>query len=107
MVKPEDVPSLTPDITVSGPANAFLRLGLTQNVSQAQKLGLRIHGDMTLALSLAHAVKHPRVDFTERLSGWIGDGAAHRLQQCGVGFRQRIKKTRRTLTDITTEYLQE
>jgi ubiquinone biosynthesis protein UbiJ len=96
-----------PSITLTGPLRAFLRLAGTRDFVQAKKLGLCLSGDLTLALSFAQMLKNPPIDFTERLSGWIGDVAAHRLSQFGMGLYRHLKEGPQNMAAMSTEYLQE
>lgn len=96
----------SPTITCQGPLRAFFRLAGTQDLHQAQSLGLQITGDLSFALSLAQTFKNPPIDFTERLSGWIGDNAAVRLTQWGSKFYRRLKQGPQQIASMTTEYLQ-
>jgi ubiquinone biosynthesis protein UbiJ len=107
--QPEQLPEIfpKPTITIVGPLRAFMRLGSTRDLSQARKLGLSLNGDLTLALSLAQIFKNPPMDFTERLSGWVGDHAAVRLTQWGSGIYRRLKQGPGQIAEMGTEYLQE
>jgi ubiquinone biosynthesis protein UbiJ len=96
-----------PTITITGPLRAFIHLGSTRDLPQAKKLGLTLSGDLTLALSLAQIFKNPPIDFTERLSGWVGDHAAVRLTQWGSGLYHRLKQGPGQIAGMGTEYLQE
>lgn len=96
-----------PTITITGPLKAYLRLASTRDLPEAKQLGLCITGDLTLALSLAQIFKNPPIDFTERLSGWIGDNAAVRLTRWGSKLYHHVKQGPRQMADMTTEYLQE
>ncbi len=99
--------SIKPSLTLTGPLPAFLRLGSTRDFVQAKKRGLCLSGDLKLALSLAQILKNPPIDFTERLSGWIGDGAAQHLSQLGSGLYRRLKEGPQQMLAMSTEYLQE
>lgn len=96
-----------PTIALTGPLNAFLRLASTRDLPQAKQLGLCLTGDLTLALSLAQVFKNPPIDFTERLSGWLGDGVAHRLTQWGSGLYCHLKQSSQRIAAMSAEYLQE
>ncbi|MEY3183254.1 MAG: hypothetical protein RLZ35_1239 [Pseudomonadota bacterium] len=95
-----------PTLRFTGPMRAFMRLLSTGNMHDAKTLGLCLNGDLTLALTLSQALKYPPIDFTERLSAWLGDNLAVRLSRFSARRFTGLTESVHQLADNTTEYLQ-
>lgn len=93
----------TPDVTITLPADAPLRL-VRGGVAEVMK-GAQVTGAADLADALGFVLRNLRWDAEEDLSKWVGDIAAHRLVRGAESFVSWQKDTAQRFAENLGEYL--
>ncbi|HEY9545657.1 MAG TPA: SCP2 sterol-binding domain-containing protein [Solimonas sp.] len=99
---------LTPDVTVRGNLNTLMRLAWTISRSQTTiPQGLRVDGDVELLRSFNRLLAQVGFDPEEFAARFVGDAAAHRLNQGLQTLFGWGRRSADTLALDTAEYLRE
>lgn len=99
---------LTPDVSVRGSLNTLMRLAWTISRSQtAIPQGLSVDGDVELLRRFNRLLAHVGFDPEEFAARFVGDAAAHRLNQGLQTLFGWGKRSADTLALDTAEYLRE
>lgn len=93
----------TPDVTITLPADAPLRL-VRGGVAEVMK-GAQVTGAADLADALGFVLRNLRWDAEEDLSKWVGDIAAHRLVRGAESFVSWQKDAAQRFAENFGEYL--
>src|SRR3546814_20763783 len=99
---------LTPDVTVRGNLNTLMRLAWTISRSQTTiPQGLRVDGDVELLRSFNRLLAQVGFDPEEFAARFVGDAAAHRLNQGLQTLFGWGRRSADTLALDTAEHLRE
>lgn len=97
-----------PDVRISAPALNLLRQALASaGDGEASLTGIRVEGDADLLSRFRSLLGRVGFEPEEWLAQWVGDGAAHRLNQALGGLLRWGRDTASTLALDTAEYLRE
>jgi ubiquinone biosynthesis protein UbiJ len=97
-----------PDVTVSAPITAFLRLGAASARGDSTlPSGIQVEGDAELLTRFNKLIASVGFQLEEVFAKYMDDGAAHRLARGLQDFFGWSRKTADTLTLDTAEYLRE
>lgn len=97
-----------PDVTLTAPALAFMRLSGAQDSAKALlENRVQVDGNMGIAEQFSQIISELDVDWEELLSQAVGDIIAHQAGQLARGSKGWLDDTAQALRLNTSEYLQE
>jgi ubiquinone biosynthesis protein UbiJ len=96
-----------PDVIITGSLITLASLAGQSGTTAIRDGSLDISGDAELAGQFQQLLSFARPDIEEKLSGIVGDAAAHRLGELARGFGRWGREARSTMGANIREYLQE